>query len=456
MTFADTAASALAFANAAPFALTLTDIPAEAYTVHRWLFAAALDEPYELTLVLHVLREFKKLFDQATWEGLNSAAGLRACFLLQSQASSWEPLHGRIARIALGAGQLQSSLAAANAAGPDVIACPLRLRPRLWWAGLTQASRSFQRLSVQEAVMQVLGASLGLSAAHFEFRLPSPPLRRRYRQQYQEGDLAFVSRLLEREGWCYFFEQGDERERMVVTDDAAGCSRPPQWSGVRFVAESGQASFEQSIPSVERRFSAVTTEHQVDDYNYRTASTPLQTANPRARQPLGQQHSYGSHAETPDEAALRLRQQGERSAQHALRASTSSSLTALAPGQLIGIVDGPRRGWAAGSSSVCKPRATASRLTATASPPSQKPRPTAPSGTHRCPTWPASPTCASTPPTPPTPKPGSIRTAATSPGTISNIRPAKTAWVPRRSAWHATMPGQATASTSRSTPVSRP
>ncbi len=335
----------IASASAAPFTLTLEGIPDEACSVHRWAYRAELDEPYELTIVLHVPRLLAPLFGQPAAARLNSPAGLSACFSLQTAPGLWEPVHGRIARVCCGADELSEDAADSSL---DIVPCTLTLRPRLWWASLNQHSRSLQRTSVKDAVLQVLGASLKLTAADLDFRLSVPPARRRYRQQYQESDLAFVSRLLEREGWTYFFEQSPEREIMVVTDDPAGYPRPAAWSGLRVLADTGLASASQEgwqhvVTHFERCFQTVTTEHRVDDLNYRSASTNLQAEVATPNAALGQHHSYGNHSKTVDEAQWRAQHQSERTAQHAIRASARSSLNPLAPGSCIGITQGPRR-----------------------------------------------------------------------------------------------------------------
>ena len=260
-----------AAANLAPFSLSLEGIPPEAYTVHRWRYAAALDEPYTLTVVLHIARPFAELFGRSLGSRLNRPDGLRGVFHLQAQALSWEPLHGAISQCVLGADSLAPQEAPLSA---DLIACTLTLRPRLWWASLATGSRSFQRLSVPDVLRQVLQQGLGFGAADLDFRLGEPPLRHRYRQQYQETDLAFVSRLLEREGFSYFFEQSDEREVMVVTDSAQGFTRPPQWSGVRFRGLAGLNASVQALLSPPASW-AHTTRLEGNCRHDRTHANPL-------------------------------------------------------------------------------------------------------------------------------------------------------------------------------------
>ncbi|MDC8786380.1 hypothetical protein, partial [Roseateles koreensis] len=122
-------------AHSAPFTLTLQGIPSSAYSVQAWRYAAALDEPYTLTLVLQVLREHAALFGSDLQQRLSRPNGLPACFALQAQAMSQVPLYGSVAQVQLGVDVLAAEGRHAPL-GPEVIACSLTVRPRLWWAGL--------------------------------------------------------------------------------------------------------------------------------------------------------------------------------------------------------------------------------------------------------------------------------------------------------------------------------
>src|SRR6185436_8915062 len=46
--------------------------------------------------------------------------------------------------------------------------------------------------------------------------------------QYQEADLDFITRLMQREGIYYYFEQGADREKMIVTDSKTFHSAKPR------------------------------------------------------------------------------------------------------------------------------------------------------------------------------------------------------------------------------------
>lgn len=91
----------------------------------------------------------------------------------------------------------------------------LRLVPRLWMLGKRRTSRVFQNLSVPEIVNAVLDAARVPHRA----ALVEKYAARTYCVQYQETDLAFVTRLLAEEGIFYVFEHGAE-ETMVLCDSA--------------------------------------------------------------------------------------------------------------------------------------------------------------------------------------------------------------------------------------------
>ncbi|MFO0551108.1 MAG: type VI secretion system tip protein TssI/VgrG [Polyangiaceae bacterium] len=103
----------------------------------------------------------------------------------------------------------------------------MRLVPRLATLAHRKWSRIFQHITVPEVVARVLGeANIGI-----EPRLTSSYPRRSYCVQYQETDLAFVSRILSEEGIFFSFEQppaelevlgspGLLAERVVLWDEA--------------------------------------------------------------------------------------------------------------------------------------------------------------------------------------------------------------------------------------------
>ena len=75
----------------------------------------------------------------------------------------------------------------------------------------------FTGQSAPEVIRAVL-ADAGLSGPDVELRLSASHPVESHVCQYKESDLDFVSRWMEREGMYYFFEQGDEAEKLVIVD----------------------------------------------------------------------------------------------------------------------------------------------------------------------------------------------------------------------------------------------
>lgn len=99
------------------------------------------------------------------------------------------------------------------------------LRPRFAVAELSKASRIYgtgQSMGVDDIIKQRLNkASISIPA---EYNLDRYP-KRNYVVQYNESDLAFISRLCERNGIFYFFKQEDGGEAVVFGDNNLAFAR---------------------------------------------------------------------------------------------------------------------------------------------------------------------------------------------------------------------------------------
>ncbi len=83
----------------------------------------------------------------------------------------------------------------------------VEIRPKLWL--LTRRTRScvYQKMSAQDITKQILGEHGIMN----QWSLGGSPSIRDYCVQYQESDYAFISRLLEEEGICFFFDQKENK-----------------------------------------------------------------------------------------------------------------------------------------------------------------------------------------------------------------------------------------------------
>ena len=174
------------------------------------------------------------------------------------------------------------------------------LAPRLW--GLSRDRMS--EVYVEQTTPQVIARKLhehGLASQDYELRLTSPYKSWSYLCQYEETDLDFIARLMERDGIYFYFEQGPEREKLILVDAQTG-----QPASVRAVPYRPAASLETSVS--EESLQAWVCRQQVppqrvvlQDYNYRTASLALLAPAEVSPSGQGEVRRYGEAFETLEE-----------------------------------------------------------------------------------------------------------------------------------------------------------
>lgn len=91
------------------------------------------------------------------------------------------------------------------------------VRPWLWLLEYRRNSRIFQNKTSLEIITTIFREHKGNFKGRPTGRLP----RRPYCVQYDETDLAFVSRLMEQDGIYYYFEHAENRHDLVLVDDAS-------------------------------------------------------------------------------------------------------------------------------------------------------------------------------------------------------------------------------------------
>ncbi|QRY77895.1 type VI secretion system tip protein VgrG [Pseudomonas sp. PDNC002] len=117
----------------------------------------------------------------------------------------------------------------------------LILEPHLANLALRRNQRIFQHKNAQEIISIILGEH-GLGA--FSFRLSAPPPERDYCVQYDESDLAFVSRLCEEEGFHYHFEHSPGDHTLVFGDS------PAAWSTIGSVPFQSDTGLVADVPVI--------------------------------------------------------------------------------------------------------------------------------------------------------------------------------------------------------------
>lgn len=149
--------------------------------------------------------------------------------------------------------------------------------PALWFLRRSSHNRVFVDLSFPEILERVL-AQAGIAADAFALRLTGTYAKREHVCQYQESDLDFVQRWLEREGITYFFDHGDGGSKLTFCDaprhHAPARAEPVPYHPVTSAdASSGDhfSVFHASLKALPREIVEV-------DHNYLTPAAAIRAA----------------------------------------------------------------------------------------------------------------------------------------------------------------------------------
>ncbi|MFO0603174.1 MAG: type VI secretion system tip protein TssI/VgrG [Polyangiales bacterium] len=141
------------------------------------------------------------------------------------------------------------------------------LAPRLWALSLSLHNRVWVDKTVPFVIEDVLRKAGYPSDGYDISRLTATYKPRPHLCQYRESDFDFISRVMEREGIYYFFEQTDAGERAVFVDDKG---RHEDFAGgfVRMVPEAGGGdSGSEGFRSFAARASAASAEVRLRDHD---------------------------------------------------------------------------------------------------------------------------------------------------------------------------------------------
>ncbi|HEX3991247.1 MAG TPA: type VI secretion system tip protein TssI/VgrG [Acetobacteraceae bacterium] len=99
----------------------------------------------------------------------------------------------------------------------------LTVMPRLWFLGQTLDCRVYQDKSAKD-ILSAMFTDASLTDITFNV---SGPATRPYTVQFNESDYAFAHRLMEQEGWFYFFEHTADKHTLVIADQSSAFQTIP-------------------------------------------------------------------------------------------------------------------------------------------------------------------------------------------------------------------------------------
>lgn len=174
------------------------------------------------------------------------------------------------------------------------------LVPQLWKLTLSLHSRVFTNQTVPDIIKTVL-SNAGVSS--HELRLVGSYKPQEHVCQYQESDLDFISRWMEREGMYYYFEQGDDGETLIITDDK-GTHAPLGEKGVRYIPQLGDRPVSGEVLwTFMCRHTSVPSTVRMSDYDYNNPAVEVSGKAPVAPNGVGEISIHGARFFTPAEGS---------------------------------------------------------------------------------------------------------------------------------------------------------
>ena len=173
--------------------------------------------------------------------------------------------------------------------------------PWLWLLTRTADSRIFQKLSVPDIVEKIFTEKEFLD---YKLLLNDSYDKRDYCVQYRETDFNFISRLLEEEGICYFFEH-EEKKHTLILADAPDKHKPcPKQASARYQLSAGGWIEDDVITGLEWMQEIQVGKYTLNDYNFEIPGMPLKVDAP-SQQTLGpgEREVYDYPAEYTKKAA---------------------------------------------------------------------------------------------------------------------------------------------------------
>ena len=209
--------------------------------------------------------------------------------------------------------------------------------PSVYRLTLVETQDVFLGLTVPQIIERKLEMH-DLSPLDYEFRLIRDYPVRELVVQYQESDLAFVSRLAEHVGMSFFFDHEGSSDKIVFTDHPGGFPPIPGAEEITFRPR-GEAA---GIFALAATSNLVPSSYVVQDYNYRKPSLELIGHVTVPSGSGGGIAEYGSHVKTPVEAhdLAQIRAEERLAAQRVYRGSGARWV--LSAGFRAKLVEHPR------------------------------------------------------------------------------------------------------------------
>jgi len=174
------------------------------------------------------------------------------------------------------------------------------LVPRLWFCNRFYESQLFLDMKIPDIIQEILKQS-GLTASRdFEIYTTQKYSTWEYICQYNETDFNFISRWMEREGLYYYFQQTEECEKLIITDNLQK-HEPLQDEDTFRYSTRGQAGEKDTVYQFSCIQRPLPNKVILRDYNYRKPSVELKIETIVDPKGHGIVYIYGDHFKKPEQ-----------------------------------------------------------------------------------------------------------------------------------------------------------
>lgn len=221
------------------------------------------------------------------------------------------------------------------------------LVPRVWRLSLYPTNEVFVGPDFQtvDGILDTVLARGGFSNGNdFDLSgLTASYPDRDYTCQFGETDLAFISRLMERDGIWYYFEQGADAEKLMLCDDAA---YPALASDAIFAVTPDDNNRYATVQSWVCRKQRMPREVVLRDYNYTQPSLDVSGTAEVDPNGLGSVFVYGDNFSTGEEGARLAQVRAEELACRKTLFHGQGAIPAFAAGHTFALTGNPAQGGA--------------------------------------------------------------------------------------------------------------
>ncbi len=212
--------------------------------------------------------------------------------------------------------------------------------PQLWDLTQTFHSRIFTDASIPEIIEAVL-EDTGLTSDQFSLQLQGDYPAKDHVCQYKESNFSFISRWMEREGMYYFFEQGDDAEKLIITDVYS--HEDLRSAPVRYVPLSGEdAMAVEAFNSFALKHTALPANVELADYDYLNPDLAVTGSAEVASEGQGIIRRFGDDLATPDDCSRLAQLQAEQYLAQQKIFHGRGRVFSLRPGNTFSVEEHPR------------------------------------------------------------------------------------------------------------------